>query len=90
MNIMTVQTGGPITGIRSVARAAKNIARYGHIFTRVEEGCSGGEKFFGGACGFERVDHGHEFVHLGDDPALFGERASIMDRRQLWNCAKLK
>jgi hypothetical protein len=42
MNIMTVQTGGPITGIRSVARAARNIAKYGHKFTRVEEGWSRG------------------------------------------------
>jgi hypothetical protein len=51
MNIMTVQTGGPITGIRSVARAARNIAKYGNIFTRVEEGCRDVEEFFGGGEG---------------------------------------
>jgi hypothetical protein len=27
----------------------------------------------GGERGFEGVVHGHELVHLGDDPALFGE-----------------
>lgn len=57
----------------------------------------GGEELFGGGAGgdergFEGVEHGHEFVHLGDDPALFregreGERHSPkIDHGYVLNC----
>ena len=36
-----------------------------------EEGGGGGAG--GGERGLEGVEHGHEFVHLGDDPVIFGE-----------------